>query len=104
MAAHDGASASPTRTANEGEVYEVQVVEIPGGKFANLSSARKNFLLAIYCLAQFTDTFNNSALLAAIPPISIQLGISNSNSVWLLSAYQLTFAAFLLTVSQLFLN
>ncbi|EPQ51292.1 MFS general substrate transporter, partial [Gloeophyllum trabeum ATCC 11539] len=65
------------------------------------SPARKKCLLAIFCFAQFLDTFNNSALFAAIPPISAALGISNSNSVWLLSAYQLTFAALLLISGRL---
>jgi hypothetical protein len=45
------------------------------------------------------DTFSNSSLFSAIPPISQELGISNSNSVWLLSGYQLTFASLLLIVS-----
>lgn len=71
-------------------------------RFTSLSKRRRNLLLAIYCLAQFLDTFNNSALFAAIPPISADLGISNSISVWLLSAYQLTLSAFLLTVNLIF--
>lgn len=62
----------------------------------SLSCARKSSLLSF---AQFLDTFNNSALFAAIPPISAAIGISNADSVWLISAYQLTFAAFLLVVS-----
>lgn len=63
-----------------------------------LPSARKNILLMFLCLAQFLDTFANSSLFAAIPPISVQLGISNSDSVWLISGYQLTFASLLLSV------
>ncbi|TFK50409.1 MFS general substrate transporter [Heliocybe sulcata] len=65
------------------------------------SGPRKKLLLAVFCFAQFLDTFNNSALFAAIPPISAAIGISNSNSVWLLSAYQLTFAALLLVSGRL---
>ncbi|KAJ7839263.1 major facilitator superfamily domain-containing protein [Mycena olivaceomarginata] len=60
------------------------------------SKTRKILLLGILCLALFLDTFNNSSLFTAIPVISVQLDISNSQSVWLLSAYQLTFAALLL--------
>lgn len=66
---------------------------------AEQSELRKKILLIIFCFAQFLDTFNNSALFAAIPPISAAIGISNADSVWLISAYQLTFAAFLLVVS-----
>ncbi|KXN81360.1 hypothetical protein AN958_04747 [Leucoagaricus sp. SymC.cos] len=53
------------------------------------------------CLAQFLDTFMNPALFAATPPISQDLNISNANSVWLISGYQLTFAALLLIVYDL---
>ncbi|KAJ7656559.1 major facilitator superfamily domain-containing protein [Mycena rosella] len=56
----------------------------------------KLLLLAIFCLSLFLDTFNNSSLFTAIPAVSVQLDIPNSQSVWLLSAYQLTFAALLL--------
>ncbi|THU85952.1 MFS general substrate transporter [Dendrothele bispora CBS 962.96] len=68
---------------------------------AGLSSARKSLLLAVFCFAQFLDTFNNSSLFSAIPRISDSLDITNANSVWLLSAYQLTFAAFLLSSGRL---
>ncbi|KAF4578357.1 hypothetical protein EYR36_000168 [Pleurotus pulmonarius] len=74
---------------------------VNGSQLASLSTGRKRLLLAIFCFAQFLDTFNNSALFASIPPISQALGISNANSVWLLSAYQLTFAALLLTSGRL---
>ncbi|KAF8636098.1 hypothetical protein AX17_003803 [Amanita inopinata Kibby_2008] len=57
---------------------------------------RKSALLVVFCFAQFLETFNNSALFAAIPPISADLHITNSVAVWLISAYQLTFAALLL--------
>ncbi|KAG6877825.1 hypothetical protein C0992_009212, partial [Termitomyces sp. T32_za158] len=65
---------------------------------AALPTPRKVVLLIFLCLAQFLDTFANSSLFAAIPPISVQLGISNSDSVWLISGYQLTFASLLLSV------
>jgi hypothetical protein len=62
------------------------------------SKGKKIVLLGIFCLALFLDTFNNSSLFTAIPVISLQLNIPNSQSVWLLSAYQLTFAGLLLIV------
>ncbi|KIJ22953.1 hypothetical protein M422DRAFT_217711 [Sphaerobolus stellatus SS14] len=61
----------------------------------------KGTLLVVFCFAQFLDAFNNSALFAAIPPISVALHINNSRSVWLISAYQLTFAALLLSSGRL---
>jgi MFS family permease len=68
---------------------------------ATLSTRRKIILAIFLCLAQFLDNLANSFLFAAIPLISVQLGISNTNSVWLISGYQLAFAAFLLGVSVL---
>lgn len=68
-------------------------------ELSQLPALRKNILLFFLCLAQFLDTFANSALFAAIPPIATQLHISNSDSVWLISGYQLTFSSLLLIVS-----
>ncbi|KNZ71653.1 hypothetical protein J132_07871 [Termitomyces sp. J132] len=68
---------------------------------AALPTPRKVILLISLCVAQFLDTFANSSLFAAIPPISVQLGISNSDSVWLISGYQLTFASLLLSSGRL---
>ncbi|CAA7263630.1 unnamed protein product [Cyclocybe aegerita] len=62
----------------------------------DLPNFRKVLVLVVLCSALFLDTFNNSSLFAAIPPIALQLDIPNSQSVWLLGAYQLTFAALLL--------
>jgi hypothetical protein len=71
---------------------------------ASYSGSLKGCLLLIFCFAQFLDAFNNSSFFAAIPPIAVDLGISNGNSVWLISAYQLTFAALLLVVCLSYLN
>ncbi|KIK78922.1 hypothetical protein PAXRUDRAFT_162679, partial [Paxillus rubicundulus Ve08.2h10] len=60
------------------------------------SLTRKLVLLSLFCLAQFLDTFNNSALFSAIPALEGSMGITESESVWIISAFQLTFASFLL--------
>ena len=80
------------------EKQNITTEEQADNVLARQTELRKKLLLVIFCFAQFLDTFNNSALFAAIPPISAAIGISNSDSVWLISAYQLTFAAFLLVV------
>ncbi|KZV98383.1 MFS general substrate transporter [Exidia glandulosa HHB12029] len=59
-------------------------------------TVRKYTLLLLFCVSQFLDAFNVSALFSAIPVMTVQLDLSASESVWLVSAYQLTFAAFLL--------
>jgi hypothetical protein len=71
----------------------------PAPALAQASTARKLALLAIFTLAEFLDAFNNSALFPAIPNITSQLKFDASETVWIISAYQLTFAAFLLVVS-----
>lgn len=65
---------------------------------AGASTARKIALLTMFTLAEFLDAFNNSALFPAIPVITSQLHFEASETVWIISAYQLTFAAFLLVV------
>ncbi|OBZ74339.1 hypothetical protein A0H81_05766 [Grifola frondosa] len=65
------------------------------------SGLRRYTILFVLCLAQFIDSYNNTAIVTAIPPISQDLSISNSESVWLLSGYQITLAAFLLSSGRL---
>jgi hypothetical protein len=63
-----------------------------------LSLTRRLILLVIFCLAQFLDSFNNSALFSAIPALEVSMGMTESQSTWIISAFQLTFASFLLIV------
>jgi hypothetical protein len=69
---------------------------------AQLSTLQKNVLLAIFCLGQFLDIMNTSAMLPALPATSQAVGLTESDSVWLFAAYQATFAGFLLIVSSLY--
>ncbi|KAG2074153.1 MFS general substrate transporter [Suillus decipiens] len=61
-----------------------------------LSRTRRIILLFMFCLAQFLDSFNNSALFSAIPALEVSMGMTESQSTWIISAFQLTFASFLL--------
>ncbi|EIN04578.1 MFS general substrate transporter [Punctularia strigosozonata HHB-11173 SS5] len=63
---------------------------------SQLSTIRKYSLLLVFCLAQLIDVFNNSALFSAIPTLITSLDMTESESTWIISAYQLTFASFLL--------
>ncbi|KAI0070062.1 MFS general substrate transporter, partial [Panus rudis PR-1116 ss-1] len=60
------------------------------------SVVRRYALLLLFCLAQFLDSFNNSALYTAIPSIGMELDMAENETTWLVSAFQLTFASFLL--------
>ncbi|KAG8215711.1 hypothetical protein J3R82DRAFT_7591 [Butyriboletus roseoflavus] len=63
-----------------------------------LSSTRKAVLLSVFCFAQSLDAFNNAAIFPAIPALERSMGIAHSQSAWILSGFQLTFASFLLIV------
>lgn len=69
-----------------------------------LSLTRKLVLLLMFCFAQFLDAFNNSALFPAIPSLESSMGITESQSAWIISAFQLTFASFLLIVCVIVLS
>lgn len=63
---------------------------------SRLSTGRRYFLLLLFCLAQFLDAFNNSALFSALPELKETLNMNEGEATWLISAFQLTFASFLL--------
>jgi hypothetical protein len=88
-------------------VAETQLKAKPAVEFESLASARplrKYLLLAFFCLGQFLDTLNNSAILPALPAVTHSVGLTESDSLWLLAAYQATFASFLLIVSPIYLS
>jgi hypothetical protein len=70
---------------------------------AKISDVRKFLLLIAFSIANFTDVMNTSSLFPGIPVISDDLELSTNEAVWLISAYQLTFASFLLLVCWRFL-
>ena len=74
-------------------------LEVSSSSLAQLRPLQKNVLLAIFCLGQFLDIMNTSAMLPALPATSATVGLTESDSVWLFAAYQATFASFLLIVS-----
>lgn len=89
----DSAHKSPTTSDCDVDV----VVQRP-----THSNARRYTLLLIFCITQFLYTLTNSALFSAIPSLVRNFGLAQSQSVWIISAYQLTFASFLLMVSPVF--
>ena len=69
-----------------------------------LSLTRKLVMLSVFCFAQFLDAFNNAALFPAIPALEGFMDIKQSQSAWIISAFQLTFASLLLIVCLSFLT
>ena len=62
---------------------------------------RRYALLAMLCMAQFLDSFNLSALFTA-NTMTESMGMSEGDTAWIVSAYQLTFGSFLLIVCDHF--
>jgi MFS family permease len=52
-------------------------------------------------LTRAAQVFNNSALFSAIPRLKEDMGMTESDATWLISAYQLTFASFLLIAGKI---
>ncbi|CUA67528.1 putative MFS-type transporter C1683,03c [Schizosaccharomyces pombe 972h-] [Rhizoctonia solani] len=75
---------------------DAKTLTLESPSYTELSSLRKNILLAIFCLGQFLDIMNTSAMLPALPATTQTVGLTESDSVWLFAAYQAMFASFLL--------
>ncbi|KDQ32412.1 hypothetical protein PLEOSDRAFT_1024998, partial [Pleurotus ostreatus PC15] len=72
--------------------------------YESLSPIRKLVLLGVFCSAQFFDVFNASAVLVSLPSVK-DLHFAPGTLQWILSAYTLTFASFMLiagTLSDIF--
>ncbi|KAF8991537.1 major facilitator superfamily domain-containing protein [Cyathus striatus] len=74
------------------------LIAIPNIKLTHL---RKNLILAILCLAQFFDIFNACAAIVSLPIITQDLNFPPGTIQWILSAYTLTFAAFMLVAGRI---
>jgi EmrB/QacA subfamily drug resistance transporter len=62
-----------------------------------LSSPQRSLrILALLCAVQFVAMFDVSAVSVALPSVQRDLGLGNGSVQWVLSAYALTFAGFLL--------
>ncbi|WVQ78052.1 hypothetical protein IAT38_000133 [Cryptococcus sp. DSM 104549] len=71
------------------------------GPLADLGQARKNFLLLIFSIATFVDICNVSGVAVAVAQISVDISLDFSQTVWIITAYSLCFAAFLLFAGRL---
>lgn len=97
----DGVALTAQNTIEVAEINEKSVSAQSQPQLATASTLRKLALLLMFTFAQFLDAFNNSALLPAIPQISSKLDFVLTETVWIISAYQLTFAAFLLVSGRI---
>src|SRR5271163_417354 len=62
----------------------------------NPKSPSRSVTLALLVMAQFVVVLDFSIVQIALPTMRVELGISLADSQWIVSAYGLTFAGFLL--------
>ncbi|KAL0959010.1 hypothetical protein HGRIS_014322 [Hohenbuehelia grisea] len=92
-----------TAQLEKGASIDIDTVEKSSSD--ELSSLRKLVILLILCSAQFLDIFNANAVIVSLPSLGAELGFSAGTLQWVLSAYTLTFAAFMLisgTISDIY--
>src|SRR6202050_5350757 len=58
--------------------------------------SRPGLLLAVCCVAQFMVILDLSIVNVALPSIQLSLGFSSADLQWVVDAYTITFAGFLL--------
>ncbi|THU97280.1 MFS general substrate transporter [Dendrothele bispora CBS 962.96] len=63
---------------------------------AELSKSRKNLILSVLSGSQFFDIFSASAAIVALPTLRTDLDFAEGTIQWVLSAYTLTLASFML--------
>lgn len=95
-------SVSPTSTAQvsnhlaDKEKQDAPPSISPSNHLATQNKYKKLLLLIFFCISQFIEAVNLCALFTSIVDIAPELKLTDADAVWLLSAYQLTFASFLL--------
>jgi EmrB/QacA subfamily drug resistance transporter len=67
----------------------------------SVSQNRKWFALALLCAAQFVVVLDIAVVNVALPSIKVDLGFSEANLQWVISAYALVFGGFLLLGGRL---
>lgn len=67
---------------------------------AQISNARRYLLFAIFCTANALDSYNLNALFAGLPALKDAFGLDEVDASWVMSAFNLTYASFLLIVRR----
>ncbi|KIM20680.1 hypothetical protein M408DRAFT_333858 [Serendipita vermifera MAFF 305830] len=86
----------PVAAPDEGFGHPNEQGDNTTSNLSKVSKLRKIFLLLMFTCASFLDSFGNSALFPAVPVIAEELSFDPSETVWIISAYVITLAAFLL--------
>lgn len=75
--------------------------KVPGNVDAGLSGVSAKIVLAVACCAQFMVVLDISVVNVALPSIRDALGFDETSQQWVVNAYALTFAGFLLLGGRL---
>lgn len=79
----------------------VPVLEASDAEEQTLSRVRKLVVLGVLCSAQFFDIFIGNAVVVSLPSLGEDLHFTPGALQWILSAYTLTFASFMLIAGSL---
>ena len=63
-----------------------------------VSNARRYVLFATFCVANMLDAYNLNALFTALPVLKRVFALDEADASWVMSAFELTYASFLLIV------
>ncbi|KAL7422343.1 hypothetical protein Q5752_002989 [Cryptotrichosporon argae] len=96
---HSPTKAQQWAAAEEAPVQplvDAEAQKAVNGAEIKLSQKRKWFLLFVFSVAQYLDIASYSGLFVFTDPILTDLGIKYESSSWIITAYSVTFASFLL--------
>ncbi|KAL1940391.1 hypothetical protein VTO73DRAFT_8963 [Trametes versicolor] len=68
---------------------------------ASMSNARRYVLFVMFCVANALDSYNLNALFTALPVLREHFGLGEADASWVMSAFELTYAAFLLVSGRI---
>lgn len=71
------------------------------GDRSGVRHGRRNLALALLCMAQFVDVLDVNVVIVALPAIGRELGFSQGDLQWVVTAYVLFFAGFLLLAGRM---
>ncbi|OSC97055.1 MFS general substrate transporter [Trametes coccinea BRFM310] len=66
-----------------------------------MSNARRYLLFTMFCVANMLDAYNLNALFTALPVIRTAFGLNEADASWIMSAFELTYAAFMLVSGRI---
>src|ERR1700685_3286292 len=81
----------------------IQAPASPGASESPATDSRAGnhgWLLAVCCVAQFMVILDLSIVNVALPSIQLSLGFSSNELQWVVDAYTITFAGFLLLAGR----